>query len=361
MTRDNGGVRSDLHRFLLDAGASEDDIERARAEGWLPLLALDRLVTPGRPTHDARRDRRARGHRRGTAPPAVARGRLPRRARGPRRVHRRRRRRGAPARSKERSRAAIRLRDGAPARPRDQRRRWHGSPRSSPSPTATRSATSARQGIDDETVACVESSTTSTATSSPRCSCTPRSLQLRAAVWRRLEPRRGARPRGGDRLRRSRRATRRSAPSSTPTTSPRSSGDGRRSRTTPSPRHGGRVVKTIGDEVMFVGLSAQVAGIAIALRDAAADAGAAAGARRDRGGHGRRARRRLLRTGREPREPPHRDRAAAARSTRPAALHDELAADASFDVVASLGTRAICAASARSRCFACSSANGLSV
>ena len=49
---DNGFVRSDLRRFLLDAGASDDDIARAESEGWLPLLALDRLVTPGRPTHD---------------------------------------------------------------------------------------------------------------------------------------------------------------------------------------------------------------------------------------------------------------------------------------------------------------------
>jgi adenylate cyclase len=45
-------VRSDLRKFLLDAGASEDDLARAESEGWLPLLALDRLVTPGRPTHD---------------------------------------------------------------------------------------------------------------------------------------------------------------------------------------------------------------------------------------------------------------------------------------------------------------------
>ena len=45
-------MRSDLRRFLLDAGASEDDIARAQSEGWLPLLALDRLVTPGRAAHD---------------------------------------------------------------------------------------------------------------------------------------------------------------------------------------------------------------------------------------------------------------------------------------------------------------------
>src|SRR6185437_1326922 len=46
-TRDNGRVRSDLQQFLLDAGASEADIDRAQTEGWLPLLALDRLVSPG--------------------------------------------------------------------------------------------------------------------------------------------------------------------------------------------------------------------------------------------------------------------------------------------------------------------------
>jgi adenylate cyclase len=37
--------------------------------------------------------------------------------------------------------------------------------------------------------------------------------------------------------------------------------------------HGGRVVKTIGDEAMFVGLSAVVARIAVALRDAAREHG----------------------------------------------------------------------------------------
>jgi adenylate cyclase len=46
-------VRDGLHRFLLDAGASETDIERAAAEGWLPLLTLDRLVSPGASRHDA--------------------------------------------------------------------------------------------------------------------------------------------------------------------------------------------------------------------------------------------------------------------------------------------------------------------
>lgn len=46
------GVQADLRAFLLDAGASEGEIERAANEGWLPLLTLDRLVLPGRATHD---------------------------------------------------------------------------------------------------------------------------------------------------------------------------------------------------------------------------------------------------------------------------------------------------------------------
>jgi len=45
-------VRDDLRSVLLAAGASEDDVDRAEREGWLPLLTLDRLVLPGRPNHD---------------------------------------------------------------------------------------------------------------------------------------------------------------------------------------------------------------------------------------------------------------------------------------------------------------------
>ena len=45
-------MRSDLRRFLRDAGASDDDVVRAESEGWLPLLTLDRLVTPGPARHD---------------------------------------------------------------------------------------------------------------------------------------------------------------------------------------------------------------------------------------------------------------------------------------------------------------------
>jgi adenylate cyclase len=41
-------MRADLHARLVELGASDDDIARAEAEGWLPLLVLDRLVRPGR-------------------------------------------------------------------------------------------------------------------------------------------------------------------------------------------------------------------------------------------------------------------------------------------------------------------------
>lgn len=45
-------VTGDLRRSLIEAGASEDDIERAAAEGWLPVLALDRILMPGVPKYD---------------------------------------------------------------------------------------------------------------------------------------------------------------------------------------------------------------------------------------------------------------------------------------------------------------------
>jgi adenylate cyclase len=45
-------VHTDLRSLLLASGASEDDVDRAEREGWLPLLTLDRLAMPGRPTHD---------------------------------------------------------------------------------------------------------------------------------------------------------------------------------------------------------------------------------------------------------------------------------------------------------------------
>jgi len=49
----NAFVHDGLRRFLLDTGAPADDIERADAEGWLPLLTLDRLVSPGPARYDA--------------------------------------------------------------------------------------------------------------------------------------------------------------------------------------------------------------------------------------------------------------------------------------------------------------------
>jgi adenylate cyclase len=49
----NAFVQAALRQFLLDAGASEDDLERAAAEGWVPLLTLDRLVSPGPARYDA--------------------------------------------------------------------------------------------------------------------------------------------------------------------------------------------------------------------------------------------------------------------------------------------------------------------
>jgi adenylate cyclase len=40
-------VPTDLHAWLHERGASDAEIERAEAEGWVPLLALDRLLMPG--------------------------------------------------------------------------------------------------------------------------------------------------------------------------------------------------------------------------------------------------------------------------------------------------------------------------
>jgi adenylate cyclase len=45
-------MSGDLRAFLLDSGATEAEFERARAEGWLPLLALDRMLMPGAARYD---------------------------------------------------------------------------------------------------------------------------------------------------------------------------------------------------------------------------------------------------------------------------------------------------------------------
>lgn len=46
------GVTVELRRFLLDSGASEEDVERATEEGWLPVLVVDRVLMPGAPLYD---------------------------------------------------------------------------------------------------------------------------------------------------------------------------------------------------------------------------------------------------------------------------------------------------------------------
>jgi adenylate cyclase len=45
-------VPTDLHAWLRERGASDAEIERAEAEGWVPLLALDRLLMPGLQQYD---------------------------------------------------------------------------------------------------------------------------------------------------------------------------------------------------------------------------------------------------------------------------------------------------------------------
>jgi adenylate cyclase len=46
-------MAADVHAFLRELGASAADIERATAEGWLPLLALDRMLMPDVARYDA--------------------------------------------------------------------------------------------------------------------------------------------------------------------------------------------------------------------------------------------------------------------------------------------------------------------
>jgi adenylate cyclase len=45
-------VPSDLHAWLREHGASDAEIDRAEAEGWVPLLALDRVLVPGVQQYD---------------------------------------------------------------------------------------------------------------------------------------------------------------------------------------------------------------------------------------------------------------------------------------------------------------------
>jgi adenylate cyclase len=45
-------MREELRVRLVELGADDDDIQRAEEQGWLPLLALDRMLMPGRRTFD---------------------------------------------------------------------------------------------------------------------------------------------------------------------------------------------------------------------------------------------------------------------------------------------------------------------
>ena len=45
-------MRADLRSRLIALGAADDDIARAEAQGWLPLLAFERLLLPGARKYD---------------------------------------------------------------------------------------------------------------------------------------------------------------------------------------------------------------------------------------------------------------------------------------------------------------------
>ncbi len=45
-------MREELRVRLVELGADDDDIQRAEEQGWLPLLAIDRMLMPGRRTYD---------------------------------------------------------------------------------------------------------------------------------------------------------------------------------------------------------------------------------------------------------------------------------------------------------------------
>jgi adenylate cyclase len=45
-------MRAELRQRLIELGATDDEIDRADADGWLPLLAFDRMLLPGPRTHD---------------------------------------------------------------------------------------------------------------------------------------------------------------------------------------------------------------------------------------------------------------------------------------------------------------------
>src|SRR5438128_2342255 len=45
-------MRADLRTRLVELGTADDDIERAEAQGWLPLLAFQQLLLPGARKYD---------------------------------------------------------------------------------------------------------------------------------------------------------------------------------------------------------------------------------------------------------------------------------------------------------------------
>lgn len=45
-------MRAELYAFLRAAGATDGEIARAAAHGWLPLLVVDAVLMPGEPRHD---------------------------------------------------------------------------------------------------------------------------------------------------------------------------------------------------------------------------------------------------------------------------------------------------------------------
>ncbi len=54
-------MRAEVRAFLLDAGATDEEIARAERDGGLPLLVLDRLLMPGRAEFDVPTFARAAG------------------------------------------------------------------------------------------------------------------------------------------------------------------------------------------------------------------------------------------------------------------------------------------------------------
>ena len=258
-------MRSDLRRFLLDSGASEAEIDRALAEGWLPLLALDRLALPGVPSHDIaqvaaladtdeetiRRLWRAVGFP--DAPEGLA-------------VYTdadvdaaRRLRSGAFAQRSEEATVLrqVRVISSAMSRVAAVLAEYYGD--------EIRELRA--QGLDEETVAATIVDDFNGEELAVLLVYVTR-LQLRAAVWRRLS--RDAVPDLAV-------AVGFADLAGYTTLSEELDSDqlaaflGRWEALLYDTvaRHGGRVVKTIGDEVMFAGLSPNVARIAIALRDAA--------------------------------------------------------------------------------------------